>query len=402
MSEASKDPFSGHGPVAGLPEPPRPNLPDYELVGELGRGGMGVVYRARQRSTGLEVALKVLPSSADEGMIRRFDQEIRIARMLDHPDIVRVYDTGWGEDYAWIAMEILDGFELWEAMPDPRFTLEDRISVIARVALALHYAHEQGIVHRDVKPSNIYLTRDGGVRLLDFGVAKMKDVRLTKTGKTVGTPQYMAPEQIMAQGVDARTDVFALASVAYEVLTGQPPWTAEHDHALMMAICTKPPRPFRDAFAQRAWFELSAPALRKLHTLIHKSLAGEPTRRHQTTLELAEALEGFLVWGAGEEAEAGEAPPAQPEVPQERWSERRIDWARARAARIRVKSMVPDSEDGIGALDAPSEPPPAPPPPRSIPEDEDEDEGDKSQALWIGLVAVFVLGLGVAAFFLMR
>ena len=376
----------------GLPTEPIPQIEGFQIVGELGRGGMGVVYRAMHAQSGQTVALKVLPVAADQMLLSRFSQEIQIARMLDHPSIVRVYDAGFGQSHAWIAMEVLDGFELWEAMPDTRFTLEERVGVIARVAIGLHHAHEQGIVHRDVKPSNIFLTRDGRVRLLDFGVAKLRNVRLTKTGKTVGTPQYMAPEQIQAQTVDARTDVFALGAVAYEVLTGVPPWAGENDHQLMMAICTRPPRPFTEAFNARNWWGLAPHALKNLQRVVHTALTTEPSRRQQTMLEFAEGIERFMVAGASEEMLA-EIPGAKTKG----WSEQRIDWAQARAARIRVESVSapPAAPEGAQAIDGASgEVVSAVPETRG---DDDDEAKDSSVVVWVVLCAVFAIGLVIAS-----
>ena len=377
-----------------LVQPP-PAIEGYQITGELGRGGMGVVYAGIQLETGMPVALKVLPSSSSEGLIRRFDQEIKIATMLDHPDIVKVFASGWGHEHAWIAMEVLDGFELWQAIQDRNFTLSDRISVLVRIAYALQYAHEHNIVHRDVKPSNVFLTRDGGVRLLDFGVAKMRDVRLTKTGKTVGTPQYMAPEQIMAQKVDARTDVFALAAVAYEVLAGVPPWHGEHDHQIMMAICTAPPRPFSDAVKGGKLIELPERIVGRLQAVLHKGLSAEPTRRHKDMTELAQALEACLRAASTEETEAVVA--EQPESAQQ-WANRRIDWAQARAARLRVESLAPaDDPDGTN----PTAPVAAEPAPAAVAMAAEEEESDGSMVVWVVLCGVFAVGLGIAPYFVL-
>ncbi len=354
---------------------------------------MGVVYRGIQRATQLKVALKVLPTSADQTLMKRFSMEMRIARMLEHPSIVRVFDAGVTETHAWIAMEVLDGWELWEALPDPNFKLEERVGVIARVALALHHAHGHNIVHRDVKPSNIFLTRDGRVRLLDFGVAKLKNVRLTRTGKTVGTPQYMAPEQIQAQPVDARTDIFALGSVAFEVLTGVPPWKGDTDHQLMMGICTRPPKPFREAFNERGWWGLAPHAMNNLHRVVHTALTNEPGRRQQSMLEFAQGIESFMTANASEDELAEVA------SPQQVWSEQRIDWAQARAARIRVGSSTsapPPAE--AQTVDAQTgEALPVPALPAEI--EADDEEEDSSVVLWAVLCGGFALALVIASIY---
>jgi serine/threonine protein kinase len=168
------------------------------------------VYLAR-RADGREVALKLLPLELDETRKKRFEVEASVGTMLVHPDIIQVFECGTLGDQGWIAMERLEGAELSVLRGDAHLSLERRVEVVVRVALALHYAHGHEIVHRDVKPSNIFLTKAGDVKLLDFGIARLKANKITKTGYIVGTPQYMSPEQISGVAIDARADVFSSA-----------------------------------------------------------------------------------------------------------------------------------------------------------------------------------------------
>jgi serine/threonine protein kinase len=172
----------------------RPPIPGYEIEHTLGQGGTASVYRAIQAKTGRPLALKVLTLKHAQDLgaaLARLEREAQIGRSLDHPDIVSVVDYGHSKDTAWIAMDLLDGFELTHALTDPSFGLKDRLNVVLRVAAALQYAHELGIVHRDVKPSNIFMTRDGGVRLLDFGIAHIK---VAVRGPTLAGRDYRSPD----------------------------------------------------------------------------------------------------------------------------------------------------------------------------------------------------------------
>jgi serine/threonine protein kinase len=231
-----------------------PEVPGYQVEHLLGHGGNSAVYRALQEATGSTVALKVLTLQRHDlgAALARLEREARIGRRLVHPDIVPVLDFGQDGRRAWIAMELLDGFELTHALTDPSFRLKDRLDVVLRVAGALHYAHGQGVVHRDVKPSNIFMTREGGVRLLDFGIAHVKvDLRLTRSGVIVGTPRYMAPEQVTGGEIDPRTDVFSLGVVLYQALTGALPWEADSIPKLIIAVATRPPHPAARELAGR-------------------------------------------------------------------------------------------------------------------------------------------------------
>jgi tetratricopeptide (TPR) repeat protein/predicted Ser/Thr protein kinase len=199
--------------------------PRYEILGEISRGGMGIIYRAWDPQLGRDVALKVLQT--DEGNSaeahERFQREARLAAGLHHPHIVPIYDTGTWDGRDYIAMQLIDGTTLDKAQMDLRSTL----ALVRDAARALHYAHQQGIVHRDVKPSNLLIDVHGRVYVTDFGVARQSQVSATMTspGTVVGTPAYMSPEQALGMPTDARSDVYSIGATIYEMATGRPPYT---------------------------------------------------------------------------------------------------------------------------------------------------------------------------------
>jgi serine/threonine protein kinase len=204
-------------------------LPDYELGACLGRGGMGAVFRAVQRRLDREVAIKVLlpPPGEVAGWTERFEREARTLARLSHPGIVAVHDFGSKGDLVWIVMELVEGTNLRELMGDGRLEPAEALAIVPAICEALQYAHDNGVVHRDIKPENVLLDTTGRVKLVDFGLAKLQnngDPHLTRTDQAMGTPRYMAPEQIEHPlEVDHRADIFSLGVVFYEMLTGQVP-----------------------------------------------------------------------------------------------------------------------------------------------------------------------------------
>ncbi|HET7844619.1 MAG TPA: serine/threonine-protein kinase, partial [Xanthomonadales bacterium] len=228
------------------------NIPGYEIIRELGVGGMANVYLAIQRSLDRKVAIKVMKRNIDdlEKFERRFLVEGRTMAKLPHRNIVAVYDIVKNDEVTYIAMEFLDGGTLSTKMKEG-LSLADAISVVVQIAQALQFAHEHGIVHRDLKPANIMFRDVHTPVLTDFGIAKQQDAtatRLTQTGMLVGTPTYMSPEQINAIEVDGRSDLYSLGILFYELLTGSPPFHADTPIAVLMAHLTTPPPPLPAGF----------------------------------------------------------------------------------------------------------------------------------------------------------
>lgn len=220
----------------------------YEILGELGRGGMGVVYRAQDPVIGRTVAIKTIRlqgfSEADEleRLRERLFREARSAGILSHPNIVTIYDIGQEGDTAYIAMEFVAGTTL-DAMlrRTPPAAPEQLLRILRETASALDYAHSKGIIHRDIKPANIMVTEGGSVKVTDFGVAKIASHQITHTEMLLGTPSYMAPEQIEGKPLDGRADQFALGVIAYEVLTGDKPFVSESLASLLFKIVHEEP-----------------------------------------------------------------------------------------------------------------------------------------------------------------
>ena len=255
-------------------------IPGYEIKRQLGRGGMAFVYLAIQESFGREVALKVLaPDHAqDKEFSERFLREARIISQLVHPNIVTVYDVGIHEGYHYLSMEYIRGRDLQEACRS--LSRSQIINIIRDVAKALEYAPQQGYVHRDVKPENIMLHDDGRVLLMDFGIARGSDTSLnmTKTGRAIGTPYYMSPEQTKGHPVDHRSDIYSLGIVLYQMLTGYVPYDADSAIAVGIKHVSEPIPQLTNS-------------LRFLQPIINTCLSKNPTHRYQHASELIHVLE---------------------------------------------------------------------------------------------------------------
>ena len=225
----------GDTPAAEPPLPPEqiaPHFPQLEIKECLGRGGMGVVYKARQKSLNRLVALKLLAPERvqDAKFAERFAREAQALATLNHPNIVTIHDFGQAGGFYFLLMEFVDGVNLRQALNAGRFAPEQALAVVPPVCEALQYAHEHGIVHRDIKPENLLLDKNGRVKIADFGIAKMLGAETSSIGvaesQLIGTPQYMAPEQrAEPQKADHRADIYSLGVVLYEMLTGELPAT---------------------------------------------------------------------------------------------------------------------------------------------------------------------------------
>ena len=269
----------------------------YKVVRELGRGAMGVVYLAIDPNIGRNVAIKTIrfgDKSPEElnRMRERLFREARSAGMLSHPGIVTIYDVEQQGDLAYIAMEYVDGPTLDQVLADAEpMAGENMFSVLGQTAVALDYAHSKGIVHRDIKPANIMLSDDGTAKIADFGIAKITAAEnLTMTGSIVGTPHYMSPEQVQGQTVDGRSDQFSLAVIAYEMLTGEKPYTGEHLTTVVYKIVAEEPVP-----PHRLNPTLSGP----IEQVLRKVLAKKPDARYRNCQEFVEALERACAATAG-------------------------------------------------------------------------------------------------------
>jgi serine/threonine-protein kinase len=262
----------------------------YKIVRELGRGAMGVVYHAIDPNIGRPVAIKTIsfggtrkPEEIDRQRERLF-REARSAGMLSHPGIVTIYDVEQQGDLAYIAMEYVDGPTLDQVLSeaDP-LNAERMFSILAQTAVALDYAHSKGIVHRDIKPANIMLSADGTAKIADFGIAKITAAEnLTMTGSIVGTPHYMSPEQVQGQSVDGRSDQFSLAVIAYEMLTGEKPYTGEHLTTVVYKIVAEEPVPPH---------RLNPSLSTGIENVLRKALAKKADGRYRNCQEFIESLE---------------------------------------------------------------------------------------------------------------
>jgi serine/threonine-protein kinase len=262
----------------------------YKIVRELGRGAMGVVYHAIDPNIGRPVAIKTIqlggPRKPDEQerLRERLFREARSAGMLSHPGIVTIYDVEQQGELAYIAMEFVDGPTLDQLLSDPQPLAPNRMfGILAQTAAALDYAHSKGIVHRDIKPANIMIAGDGTAKITDFGIAKITAAeQFTMTGSIVGTPHYMSPEQVQGQAVDGRSDQFSLAVIAFEMLTGEKPYTGEHLTTVVYKIVAEEP-----VAPHRINSTLSGP----IENAMRKGLAKKADARYRTCSEFIDALE---------------------------------------------------------------------------------------------------------------
>jgi hypothetical protein len=261
----------------------------YDILGVLGQGGMGVVYRARDSRLGREVALKTLPapSAADPARVQRFEQEAQAASSMNHPNVLSVFDAGQLDGTPYIVTELLEGQTLRERLQeDGPVPHRKAIELTVAIAQGLSAVHEKGVVHRDLKPENVFVTRDGRVKILDFGVARMLELStpgngtlpLTQEGAVMGTAGYMSPEQVRGRPADARSDVFAVGCILYELVTGRPAFDGETPVERGYAILNQDPPPL-------------SPPSPGLERVISRCLEKAPEQRFQDARDLAFALE---------------------------------------------------------------------------------------------------------------
>jgi predicted Ser/Thr protein kinase len=271
----------------------------YEITGELGRGAMGVVYKAQDPTIGRTVALKTMRldghgiESAE--LVRRFQNEARAAGLLNHPNIVTIYDAGEHEGIFYIAMEYIEGTTLDQLLAQRQMLDSDEVVRISReICKGLDYAHAHGIVHRDVKPANIMITARGSVKIMDFGIAKAGG-SMTSTGQVLGTPNYMSPEQVRGKSLDGRTDLFSYGVVLYEMLTGEKPFVGQNVTTIIYKIVNENPIAPRD---------LDGTVHPGLNAIVVKALSKTPDERYQSGADLVRDLENYKLAGAAPHATA--------------------------------------------------------------------------------------------------
>ena len=319
----------------------------YDIVGKLGQGAMGEVFRAHDPVLNRAVAVKRITAGldADEMVRKRFQREAQSAALLSHPNIITVYELGFEGDQLFMAMELLDGIDLKHALTARQMTLDEKIGVVQQICEGLAFAHSHEIVHRDLKPANIHILPGGRVKIMDFGLARLSGSEMTTTGMVMGTPHYMSPEQVKGQKADARSDIFALGCLFYELLAGRKPFDAESMHGVLYKIMQEEPVPLREA----------APGTPEaLAHIVEKALAKNPDERFPSAGDLLIALRqarSVTPSGRGPERpadhERGHAAPAGRPVPRR---------AAGEGSRTSSRSSVPPVVAGRLPAGAPDRP----------------------------------------------
>jgi eukaryotic-like serine/threonine-protein kinase len=261
----------------------------YNVLTEIGSGGMAVVHKAEQPALGRLVAIKELRSelAVEPSLIQRFEREARTVAQLAHQNIVHIYDYLTRGSSMFIVMEFVEGVDLYELLTKVERLPPDIAAIIAlQAARALEYAHFRGVVHRDFKPSNLMITKQGEVKLMDFGIARDEtNDDLTRPGTALGTPAYMSPEQIMGEKVDFRSDIFSFGIVLYQMLTGQKPFIEDDTKSVMQRILNEPYTPPKKIFPDIPW---------GLSRIMKRCLEKKPGARYKRTEDLRKELESFV------------------------------------------------------------------------------------------------------------
>jgi serine/threonine protein kinase len=305
LLRAADDSFLDGSPLSSIRRgpsglPPGSNVGHFEIVEPLGHGGMGDVYRARDLRLRRQVALKILPPvfAEDPSRMARFRYEARAASALNHPNIVSVFDTGSSDGLFWIASELVEGETLAELSARGPLSPRKLVDIACQITAGLSAAHAVGFIHRDLKPANLMLTRDARVKILDFGLAKqtsqVPDQRtliaqtksMTQPGMAMGTPGYMSPEQVRGEPADARSDLFSLGALLYEMAAGRRAFQGDSSIAVMNAILKDEP------------LDLPAGVPPVLDRIIRRCLEKDPSRRFQSASDLGFALETSAAVGA--------------------------------------------------------------------------------------------------------
>ncbi|MBV8051228.1 MAG: serine/threonine protein kinase [Acidobacteriaceae bacterium] len=316
---------------------PGTHLGRYEILAEIGRGGMGVVYRARDPKIDRLVAIKTISllgqELEDAGDYReRFAFEARAAGRLSHPGIVTIFDVGEEPETAdpYIVMEYVTGESLRKllAAENKKIALRPALQLAQELAEALHYAHSQGVIHRDIKPSNILVTTGWHAKIADFGIAKLNLAQLTIPGQLLGSPAYMSPEQLRGEGVDARSDLFSLGVILYTMITGYRPFQGNSATTVCFKVVNRDPLPVTS-------FDAGLPA--ELDEIIVRAMAKDPAERFHTGAEMAEAIGDFV--GSNTFSDKGSL--ADPESTVHVSSESTTQKSRTRTPRPAARSTPP-------------------------------------------------------------
>ena len=290
---------------------PQQTLGRYEILEELGRGAMGIVYKAYDPVLDRLLALKTVQVTATgkqrQELVRRLRQEAQAAGRLDHPNLITVFDAGEAGGLCYIAMQFIKGPTLAQLMKDrPLLPLPQVLTLFDQVCEGLQYAHERGIIHRDLKPSNLLITREGQAKIVDFGIAKLAESSHTTTGLILGTPSYMSPEQAQGTRLDRRSDLFSLGAILYELLSGEKAFPGNNPTAILYKILHTDPIPLRTL----------TPSLDPaLDRIVQKALAKDPFRRYQTCRELQRDVKAFSQPRPAAAPLPGPAPAPRPQPP---------------------------------------------------------------------------------------
>jgi serine/threonine protein kinase/tetratricopeptide (TPR) repeat protein len=353
-----------------------PKIGKYTIVGEIGRGAMGIVYKAIDPFIGRTVAVKtirfdILGQGPERDIAqKRFMREAHSAGNLSHPNIVTIYEVGEDQGISYIAMEYVDGSSLEDLMhARQKFSLEEILSLVEHVAEGLEMAHKKGVVHRDIKPANILIDSENRPRIVDFGIARISTSTMTQTNMIMGTPYYMSPEQISGRKVDNRADIFALGGILYELLTGQKAFPGDNLTTVIYRIINEEPLPIRTV-------KKNLPE--GLDFIVSKALAKAPEERYQNCRELVHDLRHYTQLKApapafAPSAEVAEAPAARPIVreprPTAKPEGRRRSVVIVLAAMLAVTAVVigliilfPKGTENPGVVSGPPNPNPGPGP----------------------------------------
>jgi tRNA A-37 threonylcarbamoyl transferase component Bud32 len=265
----------------------------YQVVEQLGAGGMATVYKGYHPAMERYVAIKVLsdPLAHDSTFRARFIREARTIARLEHPSILPLYDYGQANGLHYLVMRYVNGGTLGDLIATSSLTIERAGQLISRIGEALAYAHDQGVIHRDIKPANVLIGQEGNVFLSDFGIAKVVEatLQLTSEGLSLGTPAYMAPEQVHGEGVDARSDIYALGVLLYQLVCGELPFVAETPFSLAFMHIHVQPRPPR---------QLNPAIPEELERVILRAMAKDPEDRFQTSTDMVRALQAAIAGGS--------------------------------------------------------------------------------------------------------